>query len=82
MKNIEHEIELINNIIEESVIHGGDAGGAYFSNSKKVCSAIQKWLNYHDLSDTYIVKDQKYYDDEGERIYFNTYPQIYKKGDK
>jgi hypothetical protein len=27
MKDIEYEIELINNIIEESVYHGGDAEG-------------------------------------------------------
>jgi len=79
MKNIEYEIELINNIIKESVIHGGDAGGAYFSNTKKVYSVIQEWLNYHDLSDIYIVNDQKCYDSEG---CYDTYPQIVcKKGD-
>ena len=73
MKNIEYEIELINNIIKESVVHGGDSGGAYFSNTKKVYLVIQEWLNYHNLSDIYTIDEQEL---EGE-----PYPQIvYKKG--
>jgi len=78
MKNIEYEIELINNIIEESVFHGGDAGGPYLCNGGKVCSAVQKWLNFHDLNEIYTVKDQDY--DDG--YTHNIIPKIVKKENK
>ena len=41
---IEKEISLINKIIAESIIHGGDDGGSYGSNRNWVVEAINEWL--------------------------------------
>lgn len=46
--NIEDEIEIINEIINCAVDHGGDNGGAYLS-----CG---EWLTFRNLQDRYIVK--------------------------
>lgn len=32
MSDIEHEIELVNNILEQAVRHGADDGGSYDNN--------------------------------------------------
>ena len=42
--NIEKHIEILNNLIYESVEHGGDAGGAYYSNTENVLKAINEYL--------------------------------------
>lgn len=54
--NIEDEIEIINEIINCAVDHGGDNGGAYFSCGESLCEAIEEWLTFRNLQDRYIVK--------------------------
>ena len=49
------EIELINLIIRESVAHGGDAGGAYFSNTTSLLKKIDEYLKYKGIEDQYEV---------------------------
>lgn len=75
--NIEYEIELINNIIKESVVHGGDGGGAYFCNTKEVINSINNWLIFHNLTKFYTIEYQKPYETfEG---YYSIIPKIVKK---
>lgn len=50
---IEEEIELINDIITSAIYHGGDPGGAYFSDWYGLESAIGEWLNARELTDLY-----------------------------
>lgn len=80
MKNIEYEIELINNIIYESVRHGGDAGGAYYSNTNEVLSAIQNWLNFHNLNEIYEIEYKEPYTEF--KGYYNIVPRIVNKNKK
>lgn len=54
--NIEDEIEIINEIINCAVDHGGDNGGAYLSCGEWLCEAIEEWLTFRNLQDRYIVK--------------------------
>ena len=42
--NVEKHIEILNNLIYESVKHGGDAGGAYYSNTEGILKAINEYL--------------------------------------
>lgn len=49
------EIELINLLIRESVAHGGDAGGAYFSNTNSLLNTIENYLEYKGIKDQYEV---------------------------
>lgn len=75
--NIEYEIELINNIIKESVIHGGDDGGPYFCNTREIINSINNWLIFHNLTNFYTIEYQKPYKTfEG---YYNIIPKIVKK---
>lgn len=44
-------MEYINNIIRQAIYHGGDSGGAYFTNREKLKSAMGEliwWLSLHD----------------------------------
>jgi hypothetical protein len=53
--NIEDEINLINDIIDNAVSHGGDGGGSYDSNGYDLESSIRQWLDYKGLSEEYTV---------------------------
>lgn len=59
--SIEEQINILNSIIEACVNHGGDVGGAYFSNAEEVEEAINLWLEKIDLSERYkvITKEAK-----------------------
>lgn len=57
---IEKEISLINKIIAESIIHGGDDGGSYKSNRGGVVEAINEWLKEKGLESKYKVIDSYY----------------------
>ena len=61
--NIENEIEFINSIIEEAISHGGDRGGAYFSNALNLNEEIVEWLKLRGIDNiyttTYISKGEK-----------------------
>ena len=54
--DIEKHIEILNNLIYESVEHGGDAGGAYYSNTENVLKAINEYLKFFHLEDSCVVK--------------------------
>ena len=53
------EIELINKIISEAVMHGADAGGSYESNEKDLTMAITNWLKAKGIDNDYCVKYQE-----------------------
>ena len=56
--NIEKHIEILNNLIYESVEHGGDAGGAYYSNTENILKAINEYLKFFHLEDSYVIKTE------------------------
>ena len=53
MENIEKEINIVNNFIEQSIYHGGDSGGPYFSNEEELVEVIKIYLEYKGISDEY-----------------------------
>lgn len=57
--SIEEEIELINDIIASAIYHGGDPGGAYYSDWLGLESAIGEWLNARGLADLYTPYNDK-----------------------
>lgn len=72
--SIEEEINVINEIVKQSVIHGGDAGGAYLSNEEMTVRYLQIWLEKKELSDKYkVITEEK--SKKGSYI-FNTFPKI------
>lgn len=75
----DYEIKLINKIIFEAIIHGGDSGGPYFTNEDDLISAINKLLDVECMMDKYEIREVDIEDDWG-----GTYPnihQIVKKGE-
>lgn len=57
--SIEDEIELINDIITSAIYHGGDMGGAYYSDWLGLESAIGEWLNARGITDLYTPYNDK-----------------------
>lgn len=53
------EIELINKIIAEAVMHGADSGGSYDSNEENLTEAITDWLKFKGIENDYCVKYQE-----------------------
>lgn len=49
-------VQLVNDIVKEAIRHGGDSGGAYFTNHKKLFSALTYLKNWLGL-DGYAVVD-------------------------
>ena len=56
------EVELINHIIREAVIHGADAGGSYNSNEENLINAVYDWLDLKHLTDKYALKEHDFDD--------------------
>lgn len=54
--NEEKEIELINSIIREAIIHGSDNGGAYEINEEGLRESVLDWLKHHDLAEKYTLR--------------------------
>ena len=53
---MDKEIEMINKIIVEAVMHGADSGGSYDSNEKNLIHTMIEWLKFKGLShDQYMV---------------------------
>lgn len=52
---IEKEIDIINTIIAEAVVHGADAGGSYDQNEKHLMESINTWLEFKGLTKKYFV---------------------------
>ena len=55
----EEEIELMNEIIFKAIIHGGDAGGPYYSNKYNLYKAIENWLMFKKLTDKYMITEKE-----------------------
>ena len=53
---MEKEIEMINKIIVEAVMHGADSGGSYDSNEKNLIGTMKDWLEFKGLSNRYGVE--------------------------
>lgn len=56
---LEREIDLINNIIAECILHGGDCGGPYLSNHTHCIDAINRWLKEVDVDNEYTIIDSR-----------------------
>lgn len=54
---MEKEIQIVNKIIREAVIHGADAGGSYNSNEENLIESIKAWLNLKEMSDKYTIDE-------------------------
>ena len=57
----EQLVELINQLIEEAVEDGGDAGGAYNQNQKGLTKAINDLLEFFGLSNYEVVETNDRY---------------------
>lgn len=57
--SIEEEIDLLNDIITSAIYHGGDPGGAYYSDWLGLESAIGEWLNARGITDLYTPYNDK-----------------------
>ena len=53
---MEEEIRILNKIIFEAVVHGGDFGGAYCINEDNLMNSIAEWIMHKNLSGKYKVK--------------------------
>lgn len=52
-KETEEFIDMLNELIEEAIVHGGDTGGPYFSNPEGLEEIMKKILEALGLSDVY-----------------------------
>lgn len=59
--SVDKEIKLINEIIAQAVIHGGDSGGPYCSNGNNLIKALKDWLSAKELEDQYKIGIKSYY---------------------
>ena len=46
---MDKQIELINDIIFNAILHGADCGGSYDSNRDGLIASIEKWLNFNKI---------------------------------
>lgn len=53
--SISEEIKIINNIVAQAIIHGGDPGGSYDINEENLVSALNDWLECKNLFSEYMV---------------------------
>jgi hypothetical protein len=53
--NIEKEVNLINNIVLNAIMHGSDAGGSYNSNEDGLKRSLNMWIESKGLTD-YVVQ--------------------------
>lgn len=51
-------IEKINKIIAEAIEHGGDSGGAYFSNKDGLVAEMRFFLRWSGLDNFYGIMDE------------------------
>lgn len=73
--SIEEQINVLNGIMEECVIDGGDAGGAYLSNAEGVIREVNLWLSKMELMDKYkIITEEREFKDY--KDIFRIYPKI------
>ena len=58
---IEKEIELLSDVIRAAIFHGGDAGGAYYSDWFGLETALGNWIAGRGLEGQYIPVDDALY---------------------
>lgn len=73
--NKKKNIDLINNIIIQAIIHGGDAGGPYCCNEKKLYNSIKQLIIQNNLEHDYEIAFLRI---DG---YGDKFPQIILKGE-
>lgn len=52
---MDREVELVNKIIRESIIHGADWGGSYDSNEERLIKSIEEWIIFKELQHKYTI---------------------------
>lgn len=72
---IEKEIQLINEIVCQAIIHGGDAGGSYSSNTGGLVKTLNNWIKAKGKENLYRVGITKFLD-ESNRIVIYDVPLI------
>lgn len=60
---LQKEIDLINDIVLNAVVHGADCGGAYNQNEDGLRHSLNEWLKAKGIQDDYYI-------DEVEREYY------------
>ena len=45
------ELRLLNKIILEAIVHGGDSGGPYLTNEKDLIQAMKDYIKYKNKQD-------------------------------
>ena len=70
---IEKEIELMNEIIVQAIIHGGDSDGPYYTNEIGLYKVIKKWLDERGISSCYKIVQKEYIDYDNRIIYKNIF---------
>ena len=60
-------LDWVNEIISEAIEHGGDSGGAYFSNKEGLLNTMKQFLRWSGLHNTYGI------------MYEDGWPRFYKK---
>ena len=53
---MEKQIELVNDIIFNAIMHGADPGGSYDCNPEGLSDSIYKWMAYNSITG-YVVKE-------------------------
>lgn len=51
-------IEKLNSIISEAIAHGGDSGGAYFSNEEALIREMKQFLRWYGLHENYGIMNE------------------------
>ena len=52
---LSHEINLMNNILEQAVAHGADQGGSYSQNEENLIAAVNDWLKFRNLEGVFVI---------------------------
>lgn len=71
---MDREVELVNKIIKESIIHGADWGGSYDSNEERLIKSIEEWIIFKELQHKYTIGKVRF--DEPSKYYYDIMYQI------
>lgn len=50
---VEQEVNLINNMIVQAILHGADSGGSYDMNEENLINAICDWIKFKQIQKNY-----------------------------
>lgn len=51
------EIDIINDIVKQAIIHGADCGGSYDNNRENLTNAMNRWISLRKLHGKLIVQE-------------------------